>query len=163
MGKGCAFASRGSGARVFITERDPICALQACMGCLQVAAIESVLAEFVIVVSSTGNFNIITLEHMKRLKNNAIFGHIGDFDNKIDIAGLEGLEGMKVDNIKPLVDRFVFPDGHGSDAPIFISEWDLICALQACVVGLQAEAPLAQFQRCHDDADNRREQLLSSS
>jgi len=113
VGKGCAFALRGSGARVFIAECDPICALQACMEGFQVAAIESVVSEIDIFVSSTGNFNIITLDHMKKMKNNAIVGNIGHFDNEIDMAGLEGLEGMKVDNIKPQVDRFVFPDGHG--------------------------------------------------
>merc|ERR1712227_1177017 len=79
----------------------------------QVAAIESVVSEIDIFTSSTGNFNIITLEHMKRMKNNAIVGNIGHFDNEIDMAGLEGLEGIKVENIKPQVDRFVFPDGHG--------------------------------------------------
>merc|ERR1712135_1734 len=98
---------------VMIAECDPICALQACMEGFQVAAIESVVSEIDIFVSSTGNFNIITLDHMKKMKNNAIVGNIGHFDNEIDMAGLEGLEGMKVDNIKPQVDRFVFPDGHG--------------------------------------------------
>merc|ERR1719284_2393007 len=74
---------------------------------------ESVVSEIDIFVFSTGNFNIITLDHMKKMKNNAIVGNIGHFDNEIDMAGLEGLEGMEVDNIKPQVDRFVFPDGHG--------------------------------------------------
>jgi len=113
VGKGCAFALRGSGARVMVSEVDPICALQACMEGFQVAAMESVVNEIDIFVSATGNFNIITLDHMKKMKNNAIVGNIGHFDNEIDMAGLEGLEGMKVDNIKPQVDRFVFPDGHG--------------------------------------------------
>merc|ERR1712136_637556 len=75
--------------------------------------IEEVVGEVDIFTSATGNFKIITLEHMKKMKNNAIVGNIGHFDNEIDMAGLEGLEGMKVDNIKPQVDRFVFPDGHG--------------------------------------------------
>merc|ERR1712013_680301 len=113
VGKGCAFALRGSGARVMISEIDPICALQACMEGFQVTTIESVVSEIDIFVSATGNFDIITLAHMKKMKNNAIVGNIGHFDNEIDMAGLEGLEGMKVDNIKPQVDRFVFPDGHG--------------------------------------------------
>merc|ERR1719198_290804 len=113
VGKGCAFALRGAGARVMITEVDPICALQACMGGFQVAALETVVGEIDIFVSSTGNYNIIRLEHMKKMKNNAIVGNIGHFDNEIDMAGLEGMEGIKVENIKPQVDRFVFPDGHG--------------------------------------------------
>merc|ERR1712178_312763 len=113
VGKGCAFAMRGCGARVIITEIDPICALQACMEGFQVAAMESVVGEIDIFVSCTGNYNIVRLEHMKKMKNNAIVGNIGHFDNEIDMAGLEGLEGIKVENIKPQVDRFVFPDGHG--------------------------------------------------
>jgi adenosylhomocysteinase len=113
VGKGCAFALRGCGARVFITEVDPICALQACMEGFQVSAMESVVGEVDIFVSSTGNYKIITLEHMKNMKNNAIIGNIGHFDNEIDMAGLEAFPGIKVENIKPQVDRFVFPDGHG--------------------------------------------------
>merc|ERR1712125_28514 len=113
VGKGSAFALRGAGARVFIAEIDPICALQACMEGFQVAALESVVGEIDIFVSSTGNYNIIRLEHMKKMKNNAIVGNIGHFDNGIDMQGLESLEGIKVENIKPQVDRFVFPDGHG--------------------------------------------------
>merc|ERR1712113_636551 len=83
-------------------EIDPICALQACMEGFEVADIESVVGEVDIFTSATGNFNIITLAHMKKMKNNAI-----------DMAGLEGFPGIKVENIKPQVDRFVFPDGHG--------------------------------------------------
>merc|ERR1739848_726650 len=113
VGKGCAFALRGAGARVLVTEIDPICALQACMEGFQVVKIESVIDEVDIFTSATGNFNIITLEHMKKMKNNAIVGNIGHFDNEIDMEGLEGFAGIKVENIKPQVDRFVFPDGHG--------------------------------------------------
>jgi len=113
VGKGCAFALRGCGARVLITEIDPICALQACMEGFQVVTMESVVGEVDIFTSATGNFNIITLEHMKKMKNNAIVGNIGHFDNEIDMAGLEGMAGVTVENIKPQVDRFVFPDGHG--------------------------------------------------
>merc|ERR1712022_6538 len=113
VGKGCAFALRGCGARVIITEIDPICALQACMEGFQVSTLESVVGELDIFVSSTGNYNIIRLEHMKKMKNNAIVGNIGHFDNEIDMAGLEATEGIKVENIKPQVDRYVFPDGHG--------------------------------------------------
>merc|ERR1739847_30016 len=75
--------------------------------------IEKVVGEVDIFTSATGNFNIITLEHMKKMKNNAIVGNIGHFDNEIDMEGLEGFAGIKVENIKPQVDRFVFPDGHG--------------------------------------------------
>merc|ERR1711894_669934 len=113
VGKGCAFALRGSGGRVMVSECDPICALQACMEGFQVVTLDSVVGEIDIFTSATGNFNIITLEHMKKMKNNAIVGNIGHFDNEIDMAGLEGFAGIKVENIKPQVDRFVFPDGHG--------------------------------------------------
>merc|ERR1711918_62464 len=101
------------GARVLITECDPICALQACMEGFQVVTMEDVVGEIDIFTSATGNFNIITLDHMKRMKNNAIVGNIGHFDNEIDMAGLEGMEGIRVENIKPQVDRFEFSDGHG--------------------------------------------------
>merc|ERR1712227_296447 len=113
VGKGCAFALRGSGSRVLITEIDPICALQACMEGFQVVTMEDVVSQVDIFVSSTGNYDIIKLEHMKKMKNNAIVGNIGHFDNEIDMAGLENFPGIKCENIKPQVDRFVFPDGHG--------------------------------------------------
>merc|ERR1711920_619272 len=90
------------GARVLITEIDPICALQACMEGFQVVTLESVVGEIDIFTTTTGNFNIITVGHMSKMKN-----------NEIDMAGLEGFAGIKVENIKPQVDRFVFPDGHG--------------------------------------------------
>merc|ERR1712087_271886 len=98
---------------VLVTEIDPICALQACMEGFQVVTMESVVGEIDIFTSATGNFNIITLEHMKKMKNNAIVGNIGHFDNAIDMAGLENFSGIKVENIKPQVDRFLFPAGHG--------------------------------------------------
>merc|ERR1711861_31211 len=113
VGKGSAFAMRGAGARVLITEIDPICALQACMEGFQVVTMESVVGEMDIFVTTTGNFNIIRLEHMQKMKNNAIVGNIGHFDNEIQMAELEGFPGIKVENIKPQVDRFEFPDGHG--------------------------------------------------
>merc|ERR1712060_294 len=113
VGKGCAFAMRGAGARVLITECDPICALQACMEGFQVVTLESVVGEIDIFTTTTGNFKIITLEHMQKMKNNAIVGNIGHFDNEIEMEKLEGFPGIKVENIKPQVDRFVFPDGHG--------------------------------------------------
>merc|ERR1711933_380546 len=92
---------------------DPICALQACMEGFQVVKMESVVGEVDIFVTTTGNFKIITLEHMKKMKNNAIVGNIGHFDNEIEMENLEAFPGIKVENIKPQVDRFVFPDGHG--------------------------------------------------
>eukprot|EP00435_Cladocopium_sp_Y103_P036734 s683_g9.t1 len=113
VGKGCAFAMRGAGARVLITEIDPICALQACMEGFQVVTIEECVGEVDIFTSATGNFKIITLDHMKKMKNNAIVCNIGHFDNEIAMEDLETFPGIKVENIKPQVDRFVFPDGHG--------------------------------------------------
>merc|ERR1719283_405622 len=110
VGKGCAFAMRGAGARVLVTEIDPICALQACMEGFQVVTMESVVGEIDIFTSATGNYKIITLEHMKKI---AIVGNIGHFDNEIAMEDLEQFPGIKVENIKPQVDRFVFPDGHG--------------------------------------------------
>merc|ERR1739848_588952 len=95
VGKGSAFAMRGSGARVLIAEIDPICALQACMEGFQVVTLESVVGEMDIFVTTTGNFNIITLDHMKKMKNNAIVGNIGHFDNEIQMAELEGFPGIK--------------------------------------------------------------------
>jgi len=111
VGKGSAFAMRGAGARVLISECDPICALQACMEGFQVVTLESVVGEIDIFTTTTGNFNIITLEHMKKMKNNAIVGNIGHFDNEIQMAELEKATTRL--NIKPQVDKFIFPDGHG--------------------------------------------------
>merc|ERR1712013_699885 len=113
VGKGSAFAMRGAGARVMITEIDPICALQACMEGFQVVKMETVVGEIDIFVSTTGNKDIIKLDNMKKMKNNAIVGNIGHFDNEIDMDKLEKSDGIKIENIKPQVDRYVFPDGHG--------------------------------------------------
>merc|ERR1711967_227779 len=108
---GCAFAMRGAGARVLITEIDPICALQACMEGFQVVSIDSVVGQMDIFVTTTGNFDIIMAPDMRKMKDNAIVGNIGHFDNEIDMAGLEKM--CKRENIKPQVDKFVFPEGHG--------------------------------------------------
>jgi len=113
VGKGCAAAMRNAGARVFVTEIDPICALQACMEGYHVVRLESVLDRADIYVTTTGNYNIIMAEHMQKMKNNAIVGNIGHFDNEIDMAGLMKLPGVVCNNIKPQCDRWVFPDGHG--------------------------------------------------
>lgn len=113
VGKGCAGAMRACGARVSVTEIDPICALQALMEGYEVKKLESVLADTDIFITATGNKDIILAEHMAKMKNNAIVGNIGHFDNEIDMAGLAKIQGIQVQNIKPQVDRFVFPDGHG--------------------------------------------------
>jgi adenosylhomocysteinase len=113
VGKGCAAALRGSGSRVMVTEIDPINALQACMEGYEVTTIEDVVGEIDIFITATGNKDIIMVKHMEKMKNNAIVGNIGHFDNEMDMAGLETFPGIKIDNIKPQVDRFIFPDGHG--------------------------------------------------
>jgi adenosylhomocysteinase len=111
VGKGCAQALRGQGARVIVTEIDPICALQAAMEGYQVTTLEDVIATADIFITATGNANVITLEGMARMKDKAIVGNIGHFDNEIDMAGLKRA-GVKRVNIKPQYDEWVFPDGH---------------------------------------------------
>src|SRR5215217_4915468 len=123
VGKGCAQSLRGQGARVLITEIDPICALQAAMDGYQVVTLEDVVDSADIFVTATGNFNIITAEHMARMKHQAIVGNIGHFDNEIDMAGLAKVGGIERINIKPQVDKWVFPDGH---AIIVLSEGRLL-------------------------------------
>jgi adenosylhomocysteinase len=112
VGKGCAQALRGQGARVVVTEIDPICALQAAMEGYQVVTLEDVVASGDIFVTATGNKDILTVGHMKRMKDKAIVGNIGHFDNEIDMAGLKKLPGIRRINIKPQYDEWVFPDGH---------------------------------------------------
>jgi adenosylhomocysteinase len=112
VGKGCAQALKGQGARVVITEIDPICALQAAMEGYQVTVLEDVLETADIFITATGNKNIITAEHMARMKDKAIVGNIGHFDNEIDMAGLKKFAGIERINIKPQYDEYVFPDGH---------------------------------------------------
>jgi adenosylhomocysteinase len=112
VGKGCAQALRGQGARVVITEIDPICALQACMEGYQVVTLDDVVSSADIFITATGNFNIITADHMAKMKDKAIVGNIGHFDNEIDMAGLKKAKGIKRINIKPQYDEWVFPDGH---------------------------------------------------
>jgi adenosylhomocysteinase len=111
VGKGCAESLRGQGARVVITEIDPICALQALMQGYEVKTLEDVVETADIFVTATGNRDIITADHMSRMKHQAIVGNIGHFDNEIDIAGLEKLPGIKKVNIKPQVDEWLFSDG----------------------------------------------------
>src|SRR6185312_7702260 len=112
VGKGCAEALRGQGARVVITEIDPICALQACMAGYQVLTLEDVLSTADIFITATGNFNIITADHMSRMKDKAIVANIGHFDNEIDMAGLKKVKGITRNNIKPQYDEWAFADGH---------------------------------------------------
>jgi adenosylhomocysteinase len=112
VGKGCAESLRGQGCRVIVTEIDPICALQAAMQGYEVKTIDDVVATADIFVTATGNYGIITAEHMARMKDKAIVGNIGHFDNEIDMAGLAKVKGIKRINIKPQYDEWVFPDGH---------------------------------------------------
>ncbi len=109
VGKGCAEAMKGCGARVYVTEIDPICALQACMQGYEVVTLEDVIDKADIFITATGNFNIITAEHMKRMKDKAIVGNIGHFDNEIDMAGLAKVPGIKRITVKPQTDEWVFP------------------------------------------------------
>jgi adenosylhomocysteinase len=112
VGKGAAEALSGQGARVIVTEADPICALQALLEGYQVARLDDVVDKADIVITGTGNKDIVTTEHMARMKHQAILGNVGHFDNEIDMAGLARIEGIIRITIKPQVDEWVFPDGH---------------------------------------------------
>jgi len=113
VGKGCAQALKAAGARVAVTEIDPICALQALMEGIDVVRLDDVVSDVDIIITATGNKGIVMASHMEKMKNNCIVGNIGHFDNEIDMAGLEKITGIKRVNIKPQCDRWVFPDGHG--------------------------------------------------
>jgi adenosylhomocysteinase len=123
VGKGCAESLRGQGARVVVTEIDPICALQAAMEGYQVLTLDDVVETADIFVTATGNRGVITADHMARMKHQAIVGNIGHFDNEIDMAGLANVPGIERINIKPQVDEWVFPDGH---SVIVLSEGRLL-------------------------------------
>jgi adenosylhomocysteinase len=123
VGKGCAESLRGQGARVIVTEIDPICALQAAMEGYQVLTLEDVIETADIFITATGNRDIITAGDMARMKHQAIVGNIGHFDNEIDMAGLARLPGIERVNVKPQVDEWVFPDGH---SVIVLSEGRLL-------------------------------------
>ena len=112
VGKGCAQSLRGQGCRVIVTEIDPICALQAAMEGYEVKTMYEVVETADIFVTSTGNFGVITADHMSRMKDKAIVGNIGHFDNEIDMAGLKKISGIRCENIKPQYDEWIFPDGH---------------------------------------------------
>ena len=122
VGKGCAGSLRGQGARVVVTEIDPICALQAAMEGYEVRTLDEVVESADIFVTATGNKDIITVDHMRRMKHNAIVGNIGHFDNEIEMAALEESDAERI-NIKPQVDEWMFPDGH---AIIVLSEGRLL-------------------------------------
>ncbi len=123
VGKGCAESLRGQGARVMITEIDPICALQAAMQGYEVRRLDEVLESADIFITATGNRDVITAGDMARMKHQAMVGNIGHFDNEIDVAGLASVDGIQRVNIKPQVDKWVFPDGH---AIILLSEGRLL-------------------------------------
>jgi adenosylhomocysteinase len=112
VGKGSAQALRGQGCRVIVTEIDPICALQAAMEGYEVNTIDNVVSTADIFITTTGNKDVITAEHMSKMKDKAIVGNIGHFDNEIDMAGLKKVNGIKTINIKPQYDEWRFPDGH---------------------------------------------------
>ncbi len=156
VGKGCAQSMRGQGARVVVTEIDPICALQAAMEGYQVVRLEDVVDSADIFITSTGNKDIITAEHMGRMKHNAIVGNIGHFDNEIDMAGLARMSDVQRVTIKPQVDEFVFPDGH---SVIVLAEGRLLnlgCAtghpsfVMSCSFSNQVLAQIELFSK-HDD------------
>ena len=123
VGKGCAESLRGQGARVIVTEIDPICALQAAMDGYQVTTLDEVIAQADIIVTATGNKDVVTVEHMTRMKHQAILGNIGHFDNEIDMAGLAALPGVRRETIKPQVDKWIMPSGR---AIIVLSEGRLL-------------------------------------
>ena len=123
VGKGCAASLAGQGARVVVTEVDPICALQAAMEGYQVVRLEDVMETADIFITATGNKDIITAQHMARMKHQAIVGNIGHFDNEIDMAGLQQMSDVQRVNIKPQVDEYLFPDGH---SVIILSEGRLL-------------------------------------
>jgi adenosylhomocysteinase len=111
VGKGCAESLRGQGARVIVTEIDPICALQAAMDGYQVSTLDEVLPVADIIITATGNKDVVTVDQMQRMKFQAIVANIGHFDNEIDMAGLETFPGVERKNVKPQVDVWTFPDG----------------------------------------------------
>ena len=120
VGKGCAESLRGQGARVIVTEIDPICALQAAMDGYQVSTLDEVLPVADIIITATGNKDVVTVAQMQRMKFQAIVANIGHFDNEIDMAGLEDFEGVHRKNVKPQVDVWTFPDSSGGGTTIIV-------------------------------------------
>ncbi len=126
VGKGCAESLRGQGARVIVTEIDPICALQAAMDGYQVATLDDVLDVADIIITATGNKDVVTVAQMAKMKHQAILGNIGHFDNEIDMAGLETFAGIERTNVKPQVDVWAFPESAGGHSIIVLSEGRLM-------------------------------------
>jgi adenosylhomocysteinase len=126
VGKGCAESLRGQGARVVITEIDPICALQAAMDGYQVCTLDDVLEIADIVITATGNKDVVTVDQMSKMKHQAIVGNIGHFDDEIDMAGLESFEGIERTHVKPQVDLWTFPESAGGRSVIVLSEGRLM-------------------------------------
>ncbi|WP_436792942.1 adenosylhomocysteinase [Actinospongicola halichondriae] len=156
VGKGCAESLRGQGARVIVTEADPICALQAAMDGYEVTTLEDVLERADIFITATGNKDIILAGHMAKMKHNAIVGNIGHFDNEIDIAGLARMSDVQKIEIKPQVHEFVFPDGHSI---IMLAEGRLLnlgCAtghpsfVMSCSFSNQVVAQIELFNRAEN-------------
>jgi adenosylhomocysteinase len=112
VGKGSAQSLRGQGCRVIVTEIDPICALQAAMEGYEVKTLDDVVTTADIFITATGNYHVVTVDHMRRMKNKAIIGNIGHFDNEVDMAGLQRSPGIRHENVKPQYDEWTFPDGH---------------------------------------------------
>ncbi|MFC0082176.1 adenosylhomocysteinase [Aciditerrimonas ferrireducens] len=153
VGKGCAESLRGQGARVVVTEIDPICALQAVMDGFEVATLDDVVERADIVVTATGNRDVVTVDHMARMKHLAIVGNIGHFDNEIDMAGLAKVPGIRKEEVKPQVHTWTFPDGH---AVVVLSEGRLLnlgnatghpSFVMSCSFTNQTMAQLELFQR----------------
>ena len=142
VGKGCAQSLRGQGARVIVTEIDPINALQAAMEGYQVTTIDDIVGAADIFVSATGNDHIITVEHMAKMKHNAVLGNIGHFDNEIDMAGLADYPGIERVNVKPQVDQWVFPDGKA-----LLANYGLVTPVLGLVAGPQRFDPASLRQR----------------
>ena len=156
VGKGCAQSFKGQGARVIVTEIDPICALQAAMEGFQVARLEDVIGTADIFISSTGNKNVITLDHMAAMKHQAIVGNIGHFDNEIDMSGLLRSSDIQRVTVKPQVDEFTWPDGHSI---IMLSEGRLLnlgnatghpSFVMSCSFSNQVLAQMELHQRLED-------------
>ena len=164
VGKGCSQSLRSQGCKVKVTEIDPICALQACMEGYDVVRIEDVVDQIDVFVTTTGNKDIITAAHMAQMKDKAIVGNIGHFDNEIDMAGLESFDGIERENIKPQVDEWKFPDGHSI---IVLAEGRLLNL--GCATGHPSfvmsnsftNQVLAQME-LHDNADNYDSQSVTT-
>lgn len=170
VGKGCAQSLKNAGARVAITEVDPICALQACMEGYQVVTLDEVIDKVDIVITATGNCDILLLEHMKRMKNNSIVGNIGHFDNEIDMDNLQKYPGIQRIEIKPQVYRYVFPET--KNGIIVLAEGRLLnlgCAtghpsfVMSCSFANQVVAQIELWKERNNDKYDKRVYVLPKS